>query len=117
MSLDWRRAGLEVGATLCFGLAMASIAVLTFFRWFAYGDPERYAWLISGPGVLGQLGGGPFQLWLGAGFLFLAVSGVSAGAAFRGRLAVGGWRGWPAAAASGAILAVVPGIWGLLLLA
>lgn len=60
------RAGLLLAALLTVGLAVN-------------GDSRH--WVISGPGVLGQMGGGPFQLAVYVGGLLTSLTLLGAGAA------------------------------------
>ncbi len=54
-----------------------------FLYWLIHGDYERYIWLINGPPPFDQFGSGPYQLFMGLGFLALGAGGVSAGIALR----------------------------------
>jgi len=63
------------------GLGTVLLASPLFLYWFIHGDNERYMWIINGPEPFGSLGGGPFQLWIGAvlfilGFAMIFASGI-----------------------------------------
>jgi hypothetical protein len=54
-----------------------------FLYWLIHGDYDRYVWLINGPAPFDQFGGGPFQLFMGVGFLALGAGMVTAGTSLR----------------------------------
>ncbi|AQQ53105.1 hypothetical protein B0X71_08355 [Planococcus lenghuensis] len=55
------------------GFAVLSLLSPLFLYWLIYGNYERYVWIINGPAPFNQFGSGPFQLWMGAGFIFMGA--------------------------------------------
>lgn len=44
-----------------------------FLYWWIHGDDERYLWIINGPFPFSSFGGGPFQLGMYLGLVFLGL--------------------------------------------
>jgi len=67
-----------VGIVLISAGAVVATALLLAFLALS---SSSYIWVISGPGVLGQMGGGPFQLVMYVGGLLLTLTLFTAGVA------------------------------------
>ncbi|MBA2176104.1 hypothetical protein H0266_14500 [Halobacillus locisalis] len=60
-------------SSLFLGISFLSFISPFLLYWFIHGDDERYVWIISGPYPFSHFGSGPFQLWMGIGFLLMSL--------------------------------------------
>lgn len=73
-----RKIIVDIVTSALLGFGIVFLTSPLFLYWFIHGDYDRYIWIINGPYPFSHFGGGPFQLAMGIGLLFIGVVLIAA---------------------------------------